>query len=231
LNSQPNGFRKDIDIQATVERRKDLKLRVLCNLLVVLLAAGQLQAAIIFNNFGSGDSYAVSAWTIGFPGTELDTGVPFAITVGVPHTLDSIELAASWYSGTNEIDVWLMNDDAGKPGTIIEAFNFQNLSSGGSILVGNSVLNPILTPGTDYWLVASAPNENDTFAGWNSATNPSVWGPIAFRSGAGSWNIANDNQPALRINGSPYVIPAPGAIILGGIGAGLVGWMKRRRAI
>jgi hypothetical protein len=209
-----------------------MKRLILCSLLVVLLAAGQIKALPIYNNFGSGDSYGVGSWTIGLPvpGSYFDTGVPFAITVGIPHTLDSIELAASWYSGTNEIDVWLMSDDAGKPGTIIEAFNFQNLFSGGSILVGNSLLNPILTPGINYWLVASAPY-NDTFAGWNVATNPSVWGPIAYRSGAGPWYVANDNQPAFRINGSPYVIPAPGAIILGGIGAGLVGWMRRRRAI
>ena len=208
-----------------------VRLFVLCNLLVVLLTAGQLQAVPVYSTFGPGDSYGMSSWTIGFPGTELDTGVPFAITVGIPHTLDSIELAAGLFSGTNEIDVWLMSDNAGKPGATIEAFNFTNLGDIGTVnplLLGNSVLNPTLTPGTDYWLVASAPHENDTFAGWNTSS-PTVFGPIAFRSGANSWNIANDNQPALRINGSP--IPAPVAIILGSIGAGLVGWMKRRRVI
>jgi len=212
-----------------------LKLRVLCNLLIVLLAASQLQAVPVFSTFGPGDSIGGGGYYIGYLyalGSEIDSGGQFAITVGTPHTLDSIELAAYLDAGINEMDVWLMSDATGEPGAIIEAFNFQNLPDDSlankPLLVGNSALNPILTPGTNYWLVASAPNEHATLAVW-SKPDPLVMGTAANRYGTGPWNVFNGEMMAFRINGSP--IPAPGAILLAGLGAGLVGWMRRRRSL
>ena len=186
-----------------------MKRLVLCGLSVVLLAAVQLQAAIIFNTFGPGDTFLTNPGrVVGNSAFEFDIGSQFAITVGTPHTLDSIELAACLLSGTNEIDVWLMSDALGEPGAVIEAFNFQNLpdysSENRPLLVGNSTLNPILTPGTNYWLVASAPNA-DTFAIWNYS-DWSHTGTMASRQGTGDWFVANDTMTAYRINGSPYVL-------------------------
>jgi hypothetical protein len=203
---------------------------IFCNLMVVLLAAGQLQAVPIYNTFGTpGDTYdAAYRNTVGRSGWLYDQGCQFTITVGMPHSLDSIEFAAGFMLPPYEIDVWLMTDASGEPGTIIEAFNFPSAPLGPSILKGDSALNPILTPGTNYWLVASAP-QNDTWAYWNF-TDPDVYGTRASRQGTGAWSVYEDDYlMAFRINGSP--IPAPGAIFLGGIGVGLVGWMRRRRTL
>jgi hypothetical protein len=186
-----------------------MKNLVVCSALIVLLGVGSLQAGVVFSTLGPGDSYNTSAgYTIGFAGAEYDQGNQFSISTGTSQRLDSIELGIFLVQGTNSVDVWLMTDNAGEPGAIIEAFNFTNMGPFGQynpLLVGTSVLNPVLNPGVDYWLIASAPSENDTWAAWNRS-QPEVTGLRATRQGAGSWDIATDPMAAFRINASPVAV-------------------------
>ena len=121
-------------------------------IITVFFVIGSASAAptVLYNTFGSGDTYLTYIGAIVGSASfgNVDAGHSFKINASSPYNLYRIEAAMGLDYGTNQLDLLLMSDNAGLPGTIIETFHFvnqmQHSSLSGSILSANSVLQPLL---------------------------------------------------------------------------------------
>jgi hypothetical protein len=189
-----------------------------------------VNAAVVYDNFGAGTSYDISAGQ--GVGSSADGEYGLSFTPSASGFLSSLTVAASSVSGSGEITFTLYNNNLGEPGSVLESFNLENLPDFGSsftpqIIVANGTT--YLDAAQSYWLIASHPNSPDISAWHNSTIDADTL--IAYRdSTVPDWSpLVHEKQWALRVETSE--VPVPAAIWLFGSGLlGLVGIARRKKA-
>lgn len=198
--------------------------------------AATANASVVFSNLGSTDSYdQVRGNTVDnnyFPDHKVDVAAAFH-AAGAAFRLTRIELAIGLAYGANELDIAVAESNGGFPSTIVESFHLSNAMGTFGLLNPlvsiNSLLNPVLEDGKEYWLIATT-SGSGTSAGWNHAM-VSELEPQASRVNGSSWYYTSPPRGAFRISGDA-VVPEPDTFALVALALALLaapGIVKQRR--
>jgi hypothetical protein len=188
---------------------------------------------IVFNDFGSGDSYMPG------PGITVGCGAvcwgnagyshAWSFVPGVTSSFASLETAA-WALGfalPTTLVLSIAADAGGVPGLPLESFSLPLTSTPQTLLL-DSVAHPLLMAGSTYWFIAGTEDLVNQAAniGINSV---GVTGPEALRLGSDPWSPTTSSAYGVfRVVGeAPSAIPEPSMSLLFAAGSAALVVAKR----
>jgi hypothetical protein len=100
----------------------------------------------------------------------------------------------------------------------------------GDLVTASLVLHPLLTAGTQYWLVLSVPNDGSSAAAWNFNTIGDT-GPFLQTNNGVPTPPQTQTRGAMQINGVQSVVPEPTSIVMASTAVVLILGCKLRRRL
>lgn len=181
-------------------------MRLTIGLLIAGIAASA-NAGTIFSNLDSADGFATSSgWVVGNRNTPFGSirlEVAAAFTPASDAVFTGADFAAELLGESGDLTIALTTTGpSGTPDTTLETFTV-TAPAVPSLVSVQSIFNPVLAAGTEYWLDVSVP----ATAIWWLDNDQGVRGPVADNQNGLGFVVLSDFwgnppiQPAFRVTG------------------------------
>jgi hypothetical protein len=190
--------------------------------LIALTAPPAADAALVIGNLPATNDAAASTLSAGQFKAMAFTIVAFA-------DLDSAVLRLRFDSDTAPV-LTLNADAGGRPGSTLVTFTSPAFPSGSVQQVTYTPVTPFtLVGGTTYWLTLTG--RGSGFTTWVASIPPiTPIGDIAGHAGSSLNGAVSDRLNSYQVNSkatASAAVPAPPTLLLGVVGAGLIGLTRR----
>ncbi|MCC5886127.1 MAG: VPLPA-CTERM sorting domain-containing protein [Gammaproteobacteria bacterium] len=198
------------------------RLLTTCSLAIALmLGSPPAVATVIYDNFGSGDSFNTqSGYVIA---GESEPG--FTFTAEATGFVTSIDFGMEIFGRADPqtINFSLFTNADNNIGTLLEAFSVTVSHPAGApgVSTGNLTGSTLLSLGQQYWLVGSSPDGVGVRWLWNTQNDTGVQ-----RATDGTL-FPFRTLPTFRVNADSVSVPEPGALVL--VVSGLAAFAALRR--
>lgn len=202
------------------------KTLLMCMALSVSATVGYCVPVTVFTNYQGGNSGGQAI------GTDMALAMSFTPTSNAFLTSAELYLFSGGAAASN-MDIFLMSDSGGNPGSVLESLGTIALSSSTpSLFTATASGTTLLTSGTTYW-IAAAFSSGSVAAGWASGGSPFTAERFSSANGInGPWQ-PNSNALQFIVNGETAsrtaAVPEPATLGLTAAALGSLLYVKKRR--